>query len=305
MKKIIILFLCLFAGIRAVSAQELNAKVSVRSERLQGVDPKIFESLQASLIQMLNTNKWTEDNYKPFEKIEVNFLLNLTGRTNNVYKGTLTIQASRPVFNTSYMSPIVNFIDKDVNFKYEQGQVVIFDQQRVSGGDPLASNLTALFAYYVNLILGLHYDSFSQGGGTEYFKKAQNIVINAPEEGSEIAGWKSNDGNNKNRFWLIDQFLNPRFSNFRPYFYVYHRFGMDMMAEKQEEAIASIMDGLSGMETINKENPASILLQFFFNAKSAEFINILKSIPEAKRKQYAAKLAAMDIPNAARYNDAR
>lgn len=303
MKKIITLFICLIALISGAHAQELNAKVSVRSERLQGVDPKIFENLQASLIQMLNTNKWTEDSYKPFEKIEVSFLLNLTGRTNNNYKGTLTIQASRPVFNTSYQSPIVNFMDKDVTFKYEQGQIVLFDQQRINGGDPLASNLTALFGYYVNLILGLHYDSFSQGGGTEYFKKAQNIVINAPD-GGDIAGWKSSDGN-KNRFWLIDQFLNPRYANFRPYFYVYHRFGMDMMTEKPEEAVNSIMDGLSSLETINKENPASILLQFFFNAKSPEFINLLKSVPETKRKQFAAKLATMDIPNAARYNDAR
>ncbi|MBL7705936.1 MAG: DUF4835 family protein [Taibaiella sp.] len=304
MKKIIFLFISLLVWIGRTNAQELNAKVSVRAERLQGVDPKIFETLQASLIQMLNTNKWTEDAYKPFEKIEVSFLLNLTARTNNIYKGTLTVQASRPVFNTSYQSPIVNFMDKDVAFKYEQGQVVIFDQQRITGSDPLASNLTALFGYYVNLILGLHYDSFSQGGGTEYFKKAQNIVINAPDEG-EIAGWKSNDGNNKNRFWLIDQFLNPRYANFRPYFYVYHRFGMDMMTEKPEEAVNSIMDGLTNIETINKENPGSILLQFFFNAKSAEYINLLKSVPEAKRKQLAAKLAVMDIPNASRYNDAR
>lgn len=303
MKKIILLFICLVAYIAGARAQELNAKVSVRSERLQGVDPKIFENLQASLIQMLNTNKWTEDAYKPFEKIEVSFLLNLTARTNNNYKGTLTIQASRPVFNTSYQSPIVNFMDKDITFKYEQGQIVLFDQQRINSGDPLASNLTALFGYYVNLILGLHYDSFSQGGGTEFFKKAQNIVINAPD-GGEITGWKSSDGN-KNRFWLIDQFLNPRYANFRPYFYVYHRFGLDMMTEKPDEAVNSIMDGLSSLETINKENPASILLQFFFNAKSAEYINLLKSVPEAKRKQFAAKLATMDIPNAARYNDAR
>lgn len=304
MKKIIFLFICLLAYSIGARGQELNAKVSVRAERIQGVDAKIFETLQASLIQMLNTNKWTEDAYKPFEKIEVSFLLNLTARSNNVYKGTLTIQASRPVFNTSYQSTIVNFIDKDVAFKYEQGQMVVFDQQRINGSDPLAANLTALFGYYVNLILGLHYDSFSQGGGTEYFKKAQNVVINAPDEG-EIAGWKSNDGNNKNRFWLIDQFLNTRYANFRPYFYVYHRFGLDMMTEKPDEAVNAIMDGLSSLETISKENPGSILLQFFFNAKSAEYINLLKSVPETKRKQYATKLALMDIPNAARYNDAK
>lgn len=297
------LFLILLAA--TVQAQEFNGKVTVRAERLQGLDPKMFETLQNSLNQLLNNTKWTNDTYKNIEKIDCSFMLNLTKRTGNIFSGTLTIQASRPVFNASYSTALVNFLDKDVTFKYEQGQVVQFDEQRVAGSDPTAANLTAIFAYYINIILGLDYDSFQQGGGTDYFKKAQYIVLNAPEEGKTLSGWKSSEGNNKNRYWLIDQILNPRFEGFRPYFYAYHRYGLDMMWEKPDESRKVIMDGLDNLTTINQQNPASMLLQFFFNAKSAEYVNILKSMPEPERKKYAPKLAALDITNASKYNDAR
>ena len=304
MKKLIVILLVHLLGPSLAGAQEFNGKVTIRSQQVQGVDPKVFEGLETALNQLLTNTKWTEDNYKPFERIDCSFLLNLTGRTGANYNGTLTVTASRPVFNTSYMSPIVNYLDKDVTFKYEQGQVIQFDAQRVRGADPMASNLTAIFAYYIYVVLGVNYDTYSQGGGTEYYKKAQNIVINAPEE-SGISGWKSGEASMKNRFYLIDQFLNPRFANFRPYLYVYHRYGMDMLAEKPEEGKKAIMEGLTNLETLNKENPSNILLQFFFNAKGPEYINLLKGTPENDRKQYAAKLSAIDIPNAARYNDAK
>lgn len=297
---VFVLLLPTFAG-----AQELNARVNVRFERIQGVDPKIFEGLETALFELLNNRRWTEDNYKPFEKIDCSFLLNITKRSGNNYSGALTIQASRPVFNSAYTSPIVNFMDRDITFKYELGQVLQFDEQRVAGNDAYSANLTAIFAFYANYILGLHYDSFQQGGGTEYFKKAQNIVLNAPEDGNSIAGWKANDGNAKNRYWLVDQVLNARFDGFRPYYYTYHRYGLDMMAEQPEAGRQGILDGLTVLEQINQQNPSSILLQFFFNAKSGEYINLLKSIPENERQKYAAILAKLDVPNASKYNDAR
>lgn len=302
MKNILILIiLCLQCSL-CVTAQELNGKVTVRSERLQGVDPKLLEQLEAALNQMVNNTKWTEDTYKTYERIDCAFLLNLTAREGNTFTGTLTVSASRPVFNSGYTSPLINHMDRQVRFKYEQGQTVVFDEQRVKGSDQLASNLTAIFGYYINLIIGLNYDSFRQGGGTEYFKKAQNVVINAPDD-KGIDGWKSSDGNNKNRFFLIDQFLNPRFSNFRPYFYTYHRYGMDQMAEKPDEARNSILDGLTNIEAIAKENPNSVLLQFFFQTKSTEYINLLRSTPEPKKREMITLLSRLDVSNAAKYNE--
>ena len=306
MKQLIYIFLlAVIVSPKITEAQELNARVNVRFEKIQGVDPKIFEGLQKSLFELLNNRKWTNDNYKPFEKIDCSFLLNITKRSGNIYSGALTIQASRPVFNSAYTSPIVNYMDRDVTFKYELGQVLQFDEQRVAGNDALSANLTAIMAFYVNYILGLHYDSFQQGGGSEYFKKAQNIVLNAPEDGKTISGWKANDGNARNRYWLVDQVLNARFDGFRPYYYTYHRYGMDLMAEQPDAGRQGILDGLTILEKINQQNPSSILLQFFFTAKSTEYINLLKSLPETERKKYAALLARMDVPNASKYNEAR
>ncbi|WP_222166806.1 type IX secretion system protein PorD [Edaphocola aurantiacus] len=304
-RRFIVVIVCMLLVNTAVLAQEFNGKVTVRYERLQGVDPKLMENLENSLNQLLNNTKWTNDTYKNIEKIEASFLLNLTKKSGSIFSGTLTVQASRPVFNSTYTSPLVNFQDRDLSFKYEQGQVVLFDEQRVAGSDPVAANLTATIAYYINIILGFTYDSFQQGGGTEFFKKAQYIVLNAPEEGKTIVGWKSSEGSNKNRYWLIDQIMNPRFEAFRPYLYAYHRFGMDMMWEKPEESRRVIMDGLESLVTLNQQNPSSVLLQFFFNAKSTEYIGMLKAMTEVERKKYAPKLAALDITNAAKYNDAR
>jgi hypothetical protein len=131
-------------------------------------------------------------------------------------------------------------------------------------------------------------------------KKAQYIVNNAPEEGSNIKGWKPSEGN-RNRYWLIDQLLNPRFKEFRPYWYTYHRRGLDMMSEKPEEGRKNILDGIQVLTKLNDDNPSSYLLQFFFNAKSAEFVNTLAQIPKEERKDYPEQLSKMDVPNTSKY----
>lgn len=294
-----ILCLCLspFMG----SAQEFIAQVEISHDRINNVDVKVFQNLQNSLTEFLNNRKWTNDNYKPGEKISCSFLLTLNDKSgDNVYRATLNIQASRPIYQADYNSPTVNFVDRDVAFRYDETQTLQFDDTRITGSDALVSNLTAIFAYYANLIIGLDYDSFAPKGGEEYLKKAQYIVNNAPEEGKSIKGWKSNEGN-RNRYWLIDQLLNPRFAAFRPYWYNYHRQGLDMMSQKPEEARMTILNGLPILSKINSENPSSYLLQFFFNAKSNEFVNILKQMKAEERKDYADQLSRLDVPNTAKY----
>ena len=146
-RRFIVVIICMLMVHTASLAQEFNGKVTVRYERLQGVDPKLMENLENALNQLLNNTKWTNDNYKNIEKIEASFLLNLTKRSGSVFSGTLTVQSTRPVFNSTYTSPLVNFMDRHLSFKYEQGQVVLFDEQRVAGSDPLSANLTATIAY--------------------------------------------------------------------------------------------------------------------------------------------------------------
>src|SRR3954451_19488603 len=175
-------------------AQEVQSKVTVVASRVpNSVDKKIFQTLQTQLTNFINNRKWTADVVQPQERIECSFLLNIESVVEtNVYKASLTIQAARPVFNSSYSSALINFQDPDVTFRYIEYQPVEFNETRVQGSDALASNLTATIAYYVNIILGLDYDSFGPKGGDAFFQKAQNIVNNAPEN-RNISGWKPFD----------------------------------------------------------------------------------------------------------------
>jgi hypothetical protein len=186
----------------------------------------------------------------------------------------LNIQSSRPVYNTNYSTSTVNYIDRDLIFRFEESQTLMYDDNRISGSDAMVSNLTAVFAYYIYIILGLDYESFAPMGGSEFFKRAQNIVLNAPEEGKTIKGWKSADGN-RNRYWIIDQLLSPRFEDMRKVWYDFHRKGLDVMSQDINEGKKVILETIPKLTQVNNDNPSSILMQFFFNAKSTEYLNVL------------------------------
>jgi hypothetical protein len=283
-------------------AQELNCKVKVMYDRIQGVDKQVFLGMERSITEFLNTRKWTNDQYAPNERINCNILINLAKKLDeDTYEGTMNVQATRPVFNSSYTSSIINFIDRDVAFTYSQFTPLQFDDGRVSGGNAMQSNLTALLAFYSYLILGLDYDSFAPSGGGELFKKAQNVVNNAPEQGKTIKGWKAVDGN-KNRYWMMDQLLNPRFATFRSYWYSMHREGLDNMYNKPVEGRKAVLDGIIKLGQINRENPNSILIQFFFAAKSEELMSIVAQVPQQERTTYIGMLQQMDVANAQKYN---
>ncbi len=285
-----------------LSAQEIAAKVSIQHARIQNADPNLFKTMERAVSDFINTRKWTADEYGPSERIEVSVMMNITKRldaNDDIYEAHLNIQAARPVFNTGYATPTVNFVDRDVQFKYSQFNPLQFDDNRVTGGDALSSNLTAVLAYYTYLILGLDYESFQKDGGTPFYKKAQNIVLNAPEH-STIVGWKAAAGA-RNRFWITDQMLNPRFAAFHTYWYSYHREGMDNLYIKPEEAREKILAGIPELTKLARENPASVLLQFFFSAKADEYLRILGSMPRESRATYAAALMSLDVPNTRKY----
>lgn len=302
MRRLFACFLLLVAACSSLQAQDILCKVDINADRIQNVDQKVFAALKKSLTEFVNNRKWTTDNFGPKEKIECSFLLNLTEKVSgdNIYKATLNIQSSRPVYNSGYNTSMVNFLDREVVFRYDESQTLQFDDNRVVGSDQLSSNLTAIVAYYVYIILGMDYDSFSPKGGSDFFKKAQNIVSNAPEEGKSIKGWKAAEGN-RNRYWIVDQILNPRFEAFRPMYYNYHRKGLDVMSSKPEEARRAMLDCIPILTKVNNENPTSVLFQFFFNAKANEFVNVLTQTPSAERKDYIDQLCKMDVPNTSKY----
>jgi hypothetical protein len=296
---ILIVLVCL--GLPS-SAQELNCKVKVLSTAIQNVDRQVFTNMEKFISDFMNTRKWTTEEFGANEKIDMNIMINLTGRSpeEDIYSGTLNIQASRPVYNSGYMSPLVNYIDKDLVFKFSQFTSLQFDDNRISGGDPMASNLTAVLAYYAYIVIGLDYDSFAPDGGAPYLKRAQNVVNNAPEQGNSIGGWKAVEGN-KNRYWIIDQLLSPRFADVRTFWYSMHREGLDKMQSQPEEARLRVLEGIPKLFAVNAANPSSILIQFFFNAKSDEMMKVVAQLPKEQRGPYITQLSQMDVPNSARY----
>ena len=282
-------------------AQELQAKISINSSRVGStVDKKVFQTLQNALNTFLNNRKWTNETFQPNEKIVCNFLLNIAEvSTDNVYKASLTIQAARPVYNSTYDSPLVNFIDDAVVFRYVEFQPIEFNENRISGSDPLVSNLTAVLGYYVNIILGMDFDSFALRGGDPYFQKAQNIVNNAPDS-RDIVGWRNFDGQ-RNRYWLADNLTNSKYAILHDAIHSYYRLGMDNMYDNETEGRTAVLNTLNFLNNINTENPNSMGVQFFLQGRARELIGIFKKTTPDEKSRAADLLSKMDISNANNY----
>ncbi|SHK88872.1 protein of unknown function [Chitinophaga jiangningensis] len=297
-------FLLLCCATLFANAQEFRANVTVVATQLTGVDKKIFTTLQNSLKEFINNRHWASDAYSPAERIECNIMLNLTGVvSSDIYRGTLTIQATRPVYNASYVTSLLNIQDNNVLFRYTEFQPMEFNDNRVAGSDPLAANLTAIFAYYAYVMLGLDADSFSPRGGDAFFKKAQNVVNNAPD-GKDVSGWKAFESQ-RNRYWLTDNLLNVKFNNFHDVMYQYHRMGLDLMYDDVNTGRGAIMNCINLLYAIYQDVPNSMLMQTFYSAKGDELLKIFsKAMPQEKARA-AEMLAKMDIPNAAKYQQMR
>jgi len=303
MRNKILILLFLFVSVCSVrsSAQELRAGITILANRISSaVDHRIFQTLQASLNDFVNNRKWTNENFQQNEKIVCNFLINLSGSLdNNTFQGSITVQAARPIFNSTYQSPLVNFMDESFTFRYTQFQPLEFNETRVQGTEPYSANLTATVAYYVYLILGLNFDSFSQRGGDIYFQKALNIVNNAPEA-SNISGWKPFDGT-RNRYILIENLTNSKYAQIHDALYNYYRQGLDQMYDKESEARAAILTALSELNTVNTEYPNLMVMQFFFQGKASEFSNVFKKGDPDQKSRALDFLTRLDIPNINRY----
>ncbi|WP_343688470.1 DUF4835 family protein [Chitinophaga sp.] len=281
-------------------AQELRVNVTVNANQITGTDKKVFTTLQKSIMEFLNGRRWGDDVYTPAERIECNFLLNVTGDLgSNSYKATLTVQATRPVYNAGYVSSLLNMQDNNVVFRYVEFQPLEFSDNRVTGNDPIASNLTAILAYYSYIILGLDADSFSPRGGDDFFKKALNIVNNAPD-GKDVSGWKPFEGN-RNRYWLQDNLLNVKFARFHDVMYQYHRQGLDVMYDDMNKGRGAILNCLNMMYAIYQDIPNSMLMAVFFTSKSDELLKIFSKAPPQEKSRAVQLLSQMDVTNAVKY----
>lgn len=293
----------LVLGSLVAQGQELQARFSVITSKVSTqVDKKVFKTMETALINFLNNRRWTSDAFQANEKIQCSFLLTIEQDLgNNVYKGKLTVQAARPVYNTTYDSPILNFLDDNMVFKYVEFQPVEFNENRVQGNDPLVANLTAVLAYYVNIILGLDYGSFSIRGGDNYFQKAWNIVNNAPEN-RDITGWKSFESL-RNRYWLAENLNNSRFALIHDALYNYYRLGMDLFYENEDAGRSGLLNSLNFLNSVNNENPNSMIMQVFFQGKSNELVKVFTKATADQKARARDILTRLDISHASAYKE--
>lgn len=303
-KNLIITFL-VFSIVIMAHGQEIQARITVNVNKDKigtQIDRKIFQSLQTTLTNFINSRKWTNDVFQPSEKIQCNFLLNINDVIGqNLFKATLMVQAARPAYNSSYLCPLINYIDENLYFRYQEFQPVEFNENRIQGNDPLASNLTAVLAYWVNMILGFDYNSFTLRGGDIYFQKAQNIVNNAPEA-RDITGWK-NFESQRNRYWLVENLNNNRFALFHDAIYSYYRSGMDIFYDNADEGRNGILNCLNFLGTLNTENPNSMVIQFFFQGKSTEIVKVFSKANKDMKERALSLLLKLDITNSRVYNE--
>jgi hypothetical protein len=237
--------------------------------------------MQRDVYEFMNNTVWTNHVFNYSERIECNYLINLTDQLSaDEFTGTIQIQLKRPIYNTTYNSTILNFVDNNFKFRYVEFQPLQFDPSTYS------SNLVSVLAYYTYIILGFDYDSFSPEGGTEYFQMAEKIVSNA--QNAPETGWKPYDGSrNRNRYWLVKNALDKGYEGVRQFTYEYYMNGLDMMESKTSEARTNIVESLKLIQEVyrKKPDPFMYIVQIVIDAKSDELVNIFsESFPEEKSR---------------------
>ena len=254
-----------------IISQELNAQVIVNSNLVNQTNQQIFQTLERSLNEFLNNQSWTNKEFLSNEKITCSFIFTLSSYKNDKFEGTLQVQSQRPVFDSNYDSPVLNFLDKDIEFKYQEFQPLFFNKSSFE------SNLVSIVSYYSFLIIGLDMDTFKLNGGSFSFDNAQTIVNLARQSG--FKGWNPNESD-RNRFWLIESILSNSFNDYRKSLYTYHKKGLDFMTNNNFEAKTSILESINNLEKVYNVRPDSYLLQIFFDAKSDEIVNIFSGGPK-------------------------
>ncbi len=294
MRKILILILVSCFAIN-LFAQELNCAVTINADKVTQTDPKIFKTLEASIFEFMSTRKWSDDIFKPEERIDCQILISITEElSSDKFRAQTSIVSRRPVFGTDYNSTLLNFQDKDFEFVYSEYQPLEFNENQFT------NNLTAMLAYYAYIMIGLDYDSYAQKGGDKYFLKAQTIVNQASN--TDTKGWKSYDGT-RNRYWYVTNILDPKFSAMRDAFYQYHRQGLDNMSNDQIKPVTTITKALQTFDNINRTQPNSMIMQLFFSAKSSELLGIYSRAQPAEKAKGISYLIRLDPLNADSYQE--
>lgn len=278
-------------------AQELRCNIQIVTQQIQGTNKQVFQTLQTAIYEFMNNTNWTNHVFAFDERIECNFMFNITEQLSaDEFKGTLQIQSRRPIFNTNYNTVMLNSMDNNIHFRYVEFEPLQFDPTQH------ISNLTSILAFWAYFILGMDYDSFSYLGGTPFFTLAENIVANA--QNAREAGWKPFESlDHKNRYWLITDILNDSYKPIREFNYKFHRLGLDLMDEKVTEGRAVIAEGLEDLQKVfrDKPDPFMHLLQITLDAKSDEMVNIFSESFTEEKQRAIRILQEIDPANKAKY----
>ena len=278
-------------------SQELRATVAINYEQVNNGNPQLFKNLEKQVTEFLNNTKWTDNDVKENEKIECNFFFNITSYGSNNFEGTLQIQASRPVFNSTLSTPIFNVNDKNFSFRFIEFENMIYD------ANSFTSNLVSVLAFYTNVIIGIDNDSFSKLGGTEYLKTASNIVTVAQSSG--FKGWSQSESGNNNRNFFISDLLSTTYEPFRTSMYIYHRQGLDTMASDLKGGKQAIVQAIGTLSEINKSRPNSLLMRTFFDTKADEVVAIFSGGPRIDVAQLVENLNKISPLNSQKWNKIR
>lgn len=289
--------LLVLAARGTVMSQELYCNVQVSAQKIQGSNREIFQNMQRDIYEFMNSMVWTDNVFSFSERIECNLLINLDEQLSaDEFRGTIQVQLSRPVYNTTYESTVLNFVDNNFQFRYVEFQTLEFNPNSHT------SNLVSVLAYYAYLLIGMDFDTYSQGGGTPYFQVAEKIVTNA--QNAPEQGWKPYDGSrNRNRYWLIKNILDSEYGGVRQFLYLYHLRGLDRMESDMTQARTEIYESLRRLQEVYRRRPDPFMyyMTVIIDAKADEIVNIFtQGFPEEKNRVVQI-LSEIDPANETKY----
>ncbi len=293
MPKLTILLLFSLCVVGNIYAQEFNASVQVSAPQLQQTNREKFQELRKGLYELINERHWTNYSLKIDERIECTIAITITEEvSSDEYRGRINLVLKRPVYGTSYNTTVLNYVDNDFQFEWQEGAPIEFSESSFS------SNLTGVIAYYIYIFLGMDFDSYQMMGGSQYFEKAQNIVNMA--QGAREKGWKAFESM-KNRYWLAENLNNSSYSSIRKAMYEYHRNGLDKMYDNAENGRQGAMEALLLLQRAHREKPRLFIMQLIMEAKRDEFINIFSDAAPMDKTKAVNILKEIDPSHANDY----
>lgn len=274
--------------------QELRCNVSISSQKIQGTNRDLFTNMQRDVSEFMNNTRWTSNVFTYDERIECNLQIVLEEQTGgDIFKGSMQVRVSRPVYNSSYNAALLNLKDDDIEFSYREYEPLIYNEAGQNG------NLVNLLVFYANVILGVDYDSFSLMGGSDFYNRAENVVAQC--QNTREAGWKSFESR-RNRYWLINNLQDRSYSPIRECIYRYHRLGLDAMSDNVNDGRLEVMSALELLQRAHRTKPNSYILQVFFDAKSDEIVNIFKPAFTDERKRVYNIVTEANPANNSKYS---